>query len=175
MAIDWADGRKVTTGKPVKRPGKGGWHLSFPDSVRCLLQRMGSTRMSVEDINRVTLAGGLTRDPELRRSNGGTPVLNLRLAYAKRRGNRDDDLETQYVDVVCRGALAVKVARDLHRGSQIYVDGKLDLRTWVDRSTGRDRQVHRVDAGATPSNVIYLGTNRSGRTRATDTSVASTS
>jgi single-strand DNA-binding protein len=114
--------------------------------------------MSVEDINRVTLAGGLTRDPELRRSSGGRPVLNLRLAYAKRRGD-DEELETQYVDVVCRGALAVKVARDLHRGSQIYVDGQLDLRTWVDRSTGRDRQVHRVDAGAHPSSVLYL--NRS--------------
>jgi single-strand DNA-binding protein len=131
--------------------------------------------MSVEDINRVTLAGGLTRDPELRRSNGGTPVLNLRLAYAKRGGHSGEDLETQYVDVVCRGALAVKVARDLHRGSQIYVDGKLDLRTWVDRSTGQDRQVHRVDAGAIPSNVIYLSANRLRRTHAVEANVASAS
>jgi single-strand DNA-binding protein len=129
--------------------------------------------MSVEDINRVTLAGGLTRDPELRRSNRGTPVLNLRLAYAKRRG-ADEDLETQYVDVVCHGALAVKVARDLHRGSQIYVDGKLDLRTWVDRNTGRNCQVHRVDAGAQPSNVIYLSrSNGPGRTQTVPASIAS--
>jgi len=113
--------------------------------------------MNVESINRVTLSGGLTRDPELRRSNGGTPVLNLRLAYARRRGsNGSRELETQYVDVVCRGALAVKVARDLHRGSQIYVDGELDLRAWVDRDKGHKRQVHRVDAGADPSSVLYL-------------------
>lgn len=113
--------------------------------------------MGVENINRITLSGGLTRDPELRHSDGGTPFLNLRLAYAKRRGNNGTRrMETQYVDVVCRGALATKVARDLHRGSQIYVDGQLDLRAWTDKSNGRSRQVHRVDAGTDPTSVLYL-------------------
>lgn len=113
--------------------------------------------MSVENINRITLSGGLARDPELRRSNGGTPVLNLRLAYAKCRGVKGTrKMETQYVDVVCRGALAVKVARDLRRGSQIYVDGQLDLRAWTDKANGHSRQVYRVDAGTDPSSVLYL-------------------
>ncbi len=113
--------------------------------------------MHAENINRVTLSGGLTRDPELRHSNEGTPILNLRLAYAKRRGNNGTRrMETQYVDVVCRGPLALKVARDLHRGSQIYVDGQLDLRAWIDKANGHNRQVHRVDAGTDPSSVLYL-------------------
>lgn len=114
--------------------------------------------MGVENINRITLSGGLTRDPELRRSGEGAPVLNLRLAYAKRRGrNGTAQMETQYVDVVCRGALAVKVARDLRKGAQIYVDGQLDLRAWTDKNNGCNRQVHRVDAGADPHSVLYLG------------------
>ncbi len=113
---------------------------------------------SVENINRVTLSGGLTRDPELRHSSAGVPFSNLRLAYAKRRGNdRAMAVETQYVDVVCRGALAVKVARDLCKGSQIYVDGQLDLRAWTDKKNGSNRQVHRVDAGTDPQSVLYLG------------------
>lgn len=113
--------------------------------------------MSIESINRITLSGGLTRDPELRHSSAGVPFLNLRLAYARRRGqDRATAMETQYVDVVCRGPLAVRVARDLRKGSQIYVDGQLDLRAWTDKNNGNNRQVHRVDAGTDPHSVLYL-------------------
>jgi single-stranded DNA-binding protein len=92
--------------------------------------------------------------------------MTLRLAYVRRRGSDGAQrLETQYVDVVCRGPLATRLASDVGRGARIYVDGKLDLHAWTDRSDGRSRQVHRVDAGADPANVHYLSRRPASRGR----------
>lgn len=84
-------------------------------------------------INSVTLGGRLTRDAELRRTQGGTPVLNMGMAVNNRRKNNqtgqwEDD--PCYVDCVLFGTRAEKVAEYLRKGAKVTVQGKLRYSSW---------------------------------------------
>lgn len=102
-------------------------------------------------INRVVLTGGLTRDPELRRTPDGTPVVTLRLGFTTVRLVEGEWRErSNYIDVETWGSQAENAAKYLARGRQIAVDGRLQ---WSEYETnGRRRQVHRIVA----ENVQYL-------------------
>ncbi len=88
--------------------------------------------MSYTSINRVVLVGNLTRDPELRELPSGSSVCNLRIACNGIK--RDDAGEYRerplFFDVATFGGLAESVARYMHRGSLVAVDGRLDWREW---------------------------------------------
>lgn len=88
--------------------------------------------MSGFSINRVTLIGRLTRDPELRALPSGRSVCTLRVACNGSRldANGDRVERPNYFDVSTYGATAESVARFLHRGSRIGVDGRLEWREW---------------------------------------------
>ncbi len=93
-------------------------------------------------MNRVSLIGNLTRDPELRATGGGTAVLQMRLAFNERAKNpRTDEWEDRpnFVDVVMFGTRAESVSRFLERGSRIGVDGRLRWSEWEDKQTGDKR------------------------------------
>jgi single-strand DNA-binding protein len=83
-------------------------------------------------INRVTLVGRLTRDPEMVQSAKGLAVARLRLAtnsFTKdEEGNRVQDVE--YHSLVCFGRLAGVCQEFLSRGKLIYAEGKLRSREW---------------------------------------------
>lgn len=80
-----------------------------------------------EGLNRVTLLGNLGADPELRAA-GQTSVLKLRLAttesYFDKKSNERKE-QTDWHSVVLFGARAEALARILHKGSKILVEGKL--------------------------------------------------
>jgi single-strand DNA-binding protein len=84
------------------------------------------------DINRVTLVGRLTRDPELRHIPSGTAVLELGLAVNGRQqdeaGNWVD--KPNFFDVKVYGRQAEGLAPHLQKGRRIGVDGRLDWRSW---------------------------------------------
>ncbi|MDA8310261.1 MAG: single-stranded DNA-binding protein [Actinomycetota bacterium] len=83
-----------------------------------------------------TLAGNLTRTPELRFSSKGTPWATCGLAVTPRVRGDDDawgDGETVFCDLVCFGDLAENVA-DLTKGTRVIAYGKLEAETW----TGKD-------------------------------------
>jgi single-strand DNA-binding protein len=84
-------------------------------------------------INRVTLTGNLTRDPELRSTSGGMSILKLRMAVNDRRKNAQsgewEDV-ANYVDVTVFGSRGESLARFLAKGSKIGVDGKLRWSEW---------------------------------------------
>jgi len=86
----------------------------------------------VSDINRVTLVGRLTRDPELRSLSSGSSVLNLGLAVNGRQkdstGNWID--KPNFFDVKVFGAQADMLANHLAKGRRIGVDGRLDWSSW---------------------------------------------
>jgi len=83
-------------------------------------------------VNRVTLIGRLTRDPEIVTSPKGLAVARLRLAtngYTRdEEGNKQDDV--QYHSLVAFGALAGICQEYLRRGKLIYVEGRLRSREW---------------------------------------------
>ena len=84
------------------------------------------------DINRVTLVGRLTRDPELRHLPSGTPVLQLGLAVNGRQkdeaGNWAD--KPNFFDVKVFGNQAEMLANHLAKGRRVGIDGRLDWSSW---------------------------------------------
>jgi single-strand DNA-binding protein len=83
------------------------------------------------DLNRVTLVGRLTRDPELRQTAGGTSVCSIRLAVTSRtnRGGEWSD-QSNYFDVTIFGRQAETAETYLSKGRRIGVDGRLSWREW---------------------------------------------
>jgi single-strand DNA-binding protein len=84
------------------------------------------------DINRVTLVGRLTRDPELRHLPSGQPVLQLGLAVNGRQrddgGNWID--KPNFFDVKVFGNQAETLAQHLAKGRRVGIDGRLDWSSW---------------------------------------------
>ena len=104
-------------------------------------------------INKVFLAGNLTKDPEMRHMPSGTPVTTFRMAinrrFRSRNGEEVDD--TCFIDVIVYGRLAEVCNEYLTKGRNVLVEGRLRFETW-DTDTGR-RSRHVVVA----ENVTFLG------------------
>ena len=85
-------------------------------------------------VNKVILIGNLGRDPEVRYTQGGTAVANLRIAVTERRKDGDAWKDhTEWIDVVCFGKTAENVGQYLQKGRQIYVDGRMQTRNYKDK------------------------------------------
>lgn len=97
-------------------------------------------------INKVILVGNLGSDPEIRYTSSNLAVANISLATSdnwkdKQSGERRES--TEWHRLVLFGKLA-EIARDYtHKGSQIYVEGRLQTRKWQDRD-GHDRYTTEV-------------------------------
>jgi single-strand DNA-binding protein len=96
-------------------------------------------------VNKVILVGNLGRDPEVRYTQGGTAVANFTLATTDRFKNRDGEWEdrTEWHRVVFFGRTAEVCGEYLHKGKQIYVEGRLQTRKWEDRD-GNERYTTEV-------------------------------
>ena len=93
-------------------------------------------------VNKVILIGNLGADPEIRRTQDGRPIANLRLATSenwrdKATGERRE--KTEWHRVVIFNENLCKVAEQyLKKGSKVYIEGALQTRKWQDQS-GQDR------------------------------------
>lgn len=84
-------------------------------------------------INRVTISGNLTRDPEIRSTQSGMNILNFGMAVNdRRRNNQTGEWEdyANFVDCVLFGNRADYLSRTLHKGTKVVVDGKLRYSSW---------------------------------------------
>jgi single-strand DNA-binding protein len=116
-------------------------------------------------LNRVMLIGRLTRDPELRYTPSGTAVCQLALA-TNRYGSDQQTGErrefTDYHDVVVwnqgNRKLAELSAQYLQKGRLVYVEGRLQTRSWDDQATGQKRYRTEVNA----SDVQFLDSRQDG-------------
>lgn len=87
-------------------------------------------------LNKVMIIGNLGADPEIRYTANGTAVANLRVATAENRKNREGEWEerTEWHRMVLYGRQA-ELAKDyLHKGSKVYIEGRLETRSWEDQS-----------------------------------------
>ena|SRR5688572_22702459 len=82
------------------------------------------------DVNKVTLMGNITNDPELRFTPGGSGVLNFGLATNRsyQKDNNWTDEVTFHNIVVWRSA--ENLAKRVKKGTRVYVEGRLQVRTW---------------------------------------------
>jgi single-strand DNA-binding protein len=85
----------------------------------------------LNNINRVTLYGNLTREPEHKVTEGGTNITNFSLATNYRWKDKDGEKKeaVQYHDLVAFGWLA-EAAATLLKGDPVYVEGRLQTRSW---------------------------------------------
>ncbi len=91
-------------------------------------------------INRVTITGNLTRDPELRALPSGSSVLSFGVAVNDRwRNPQTQQWEDRpnYIDCVMFGNRAQSLANILHRGMKVAIEGKLRWSQWQDRESGK--------------------------------------
>ena len=93
-------------------------------------------------VNKVILVGNATRDAELRHTQSGKPVSNIRLA-TNRVVNGNE--ETQFHGVVCWDKLAETTATYVKKGDPLYVEGRLEYRTFQDEE-GKERGVCEIVA-----------------------------
>jgi single-strand DNA-binding protein len=99
------------------------------------------------NVNVVCISGNLTRDPELRHTQGGTPVCSMRLAHndrAKVNGEWTD--VPYYFDITVWGNQGEACANYLSKGRGVVVQGRLTWREWEAREGGGKRQAVEIVA-----------------------------
>jgi single-strand DNA-binding protein len=98
------------------------------------------------DLNRVTLVGRLTRDPELRHTQGGDAVCSMRLAVSSRARGDDGQWgdKSNYFDVVVFGRQAETASNYLSKGRRVGIDGRLSWREWTSQDGGKRQSVEIV-------------------------------
>lgn len=92
-------------------------------------------------VNQVMLMGNLTRDPELRQTPGGQTVTNFSLALNRAYKDQGGEWQevTDYVDIVCWGQLAERVAQYMSKGRRCLVQGRLQSRSWEQEGQKRSK------------------------------------
>jgi single-strand DNA-binding protein len=110
--------------------------------------------------NKVILLGNLTRDPEVRYTPKGTAVTDLGLAvnrtYTADNGEKRE--EVTFVDVTFWGRTAEVAGEYLKKGRPVFVEGRLQLDSWDDKTSGQKRSKLKVIG----ENMQMLGSPRGG-------------
>lgn len=96
-------------------------------------------------VNKVILVGNVGRDPELRYTQGGQPVASFSIATNERFKDKDGNWKdrTEWHRIVAWARLAEVCGEYLRKGSQVYVEGRIQTRDWEDKE-GNKRQTTEI-------------------------------
>ena len=109
-------------------------------------------------LNHITLMGRLTRDPELRYTQSGTPVASFTLAVDRDFGSRDGgEKQTDFIDIVAWRQTGEFVSKYFFKGSMAVVSGRLQIRDWTDREGNKRRNAEVV------ADNVYFGESKKSR------------
>lgn len=89
-------------------------------------------------LNKCFLLGRMTKDPEIRRTNGGTAVTSFTLAV-DRDFKSNGEKETDFIDVVAWRNTAEFVSKYFSKGRMAIVEGRLQIRDWTDKNGNKRR------------------------------------
>lgn len=96
-------------------------------------------------MNNITLMGRLTRDPELRHTQNGTPVASFTLAVDRRFTPKDgSERQTDFIDIVAWQSTAEFVSKYFIKGQMAAVMGRLQIRDWTDKEGNKRRSAEVV-------------------------------
>ena len=103
--------------------------------------------MASRGVNKVILVGNLGQDPDVRFTPNGKAVANITIATSESWKDQQGQMQekTEWHRVVMFGKLAEIAGEYLKKGSQVYVEGKLQTRKWQDQS-GQDRYTTEIVA-----------------------------
>lgn len=106
-------------------------------------------------LNHITIMGRLTRDPEIRQTQGGKSVANFSLAVDRDMKNKQTgERETDFIDVVAWGPTADFASKYLSKGRMVVADGRLQVRNWTDDNGNKRRSAEVV------ANALYFGDSK---------------
>lgn len=92
-------------------------------------------------VNKVILLGNVGKDPEIRSTQGGTLVASFSLATGDRQKDQSGNWQdhTEWHNVVCFKRTAEIVRDYVQKGTQLYLEGKIQTRSWDDRESGQKK------------------------------------
>lgn len=91
-------------------------------------------------LNRITIMGRLTKDPEIRRTNSGIAVTSFTVAVDRDYSGKDGgEKKTDFVDCVAWRQTGEFVSKYFSKGRMIVVDGRLEMRDWTDKNGNKRR------------------------------------
>ena len=105
-------------------------------------------------LNKIFIMGRLTRDPELRRTQSGTPVTSFSLAVDRDFKSQSGEKETDFIDVVAWRSTAEFVAKYFTKGRMAVVEGRLQMRDWTDKDGNKRRSAEVV------ADNVYFGESK---------------
>ena len=106
-------------------------------------------------LNKIFLMGRLTRDPELRRTQTGTPVASFSLAVDRDfKDKATGERSTDFIDVVAWRQTAEFVSRYFTKGRMAVVEARLQIRDWTDKDGGKRRSAEIV------ADNVYFGDSK---------------
>ena len=106
-------------------------------------------------LNRIVLMGRLTRDPELRHTQTGTPVASFSLAVDRDfKDKQTGEKSTDFIDIVAWRQTAEFVSRYFTKGRMAVVEGRLQIRDWTDKEGGKRRSAEVI------ADNVYFGDSK---------------
>jgi single-strand DNA-binding protein len=107
-----------------------------------------------KSLNKVLLIGNLGKDPELRYTPGGVPVASFSIATNESWKDQDGNLQerTEWHNIVAWRKLAEICGEYLKKGKKVYIEGRIQTRSYDDKNTGAKRYITEIVA----DNMIML-------------------
>jgi single-strand DNA-binding protein len=111
--------------------------------------------MAGKSVNKVILIGNLGKDPEVKYTPSGAPVAKLALATNERYKDKSGEWQerTEWHNVVLWQRLAEIAGEYLKKGGKVYIEGRLQTRSWDDKQTNQKRYMTEVVA----NDLVLLG------------------
>jgi single-strand DNA-binding protein len=111
--------------------------------------------MAGKSVNKVTLLGNLGKDPEVKFTPQGTAVAKLTLATNERYKDKEGQWQdrTEWHNIVLWQRLAEIAGEYLKKGSKVYIEGRLQTRSWEDKQTNQKKYMTEVVA----NDLVLLG------------------
>src|SRR6201997_2442951 len=121
----------------------------FPPSSFCYSDPFEGAPLMAKSVNKVILIGNLGKDPEVKYTPQGTAVAKLTLAtnesYKDKAGQWQE--RTEWHNVVLWQRLAEIAGEYLKKGNKVYIEGRLQTRSWEDKQTNQKKYMTEVVAG----------------------------
>jgi single-strand DNA-binding protein len=95
----------------------------------------------VKDLNKVMIIGRLGTDPDMRYTSSGSPVTTFRVAVSRQWKDSSGDMreETEWFSIVTWNKLAEICHQHLVKNARVYLEGRLQTRSWEDQYSGQTR------------------------------------
>ena len=109
----------------------------------------------MKSVNKVILIGNLGKDPEVKFTPQGTPVAKITIATNERFKDKDGQWQdrTEWHNVVLWQRLAEIAGEYLKKGGKVYIEGRLQTRSWDDKQTGQKKYMTEIVA----NDLVLLG------------------